>query len=177
MAIRFNVFEANRDGSRYGGVARLAPWFNPNLSTAYNTACLEISEEPEGLIRLEDAHRLAAVFQNEGVAVEVVGVEQVTARATRSWTFMGYDVASFRFDSFLQTPGVFGGHRRQNAWGRVLTYIEQTVESKLNERRLFASWDDALQAMTVVAAVRELNPEWFEAQFEPAIYAVYLVPE
>ena len=108
--------------------------------------------------------------------MEVVGTEQVTAPATRSWAFLGYDVTSFAIHSFLKRPGVFGGHRRQDAWGRVLTYIEQMVESKLNERRLFASWDDALQAMTVVAAVRELNPDWFEPQFEPAIYAVYLLP-
>jgi hypothetical protein len=160
MTVRFHIFEAPHGSVGYGGIDRTAPPWDPKLSDAYNEAITEIADQEGGFVRVEDAQRVAAILRSDGVAVEVVGIERVTS--PRTGPLLGYDVTSFSHHSLLVMPGVFGARVGNDPWSQVLRYVEQTVESRLNERRLFTTWDDALQVVTVVSAVQQLKPAWFE---------------
>lgn len=133
----------------------------------------------ETLESLDEALRLAAVFNTKEPTFDVVGVSRDTAASHAN--FLGYDVASGR-DSVLSWGIKWNaGQKATLPLGPLLALMEGYFRPKLNRYGLFDDRETAIMFREVLLAIQALVPDAWESAgyYHPevlAILAPLLVP-
>jgi hypothetical protein len=171
----FQILERPDSPSTYRGVARYGPRYRDGEpeDSAFNRAWREWIDKDEVVSDLDDALRLAAVFNTHGALFDVVGISR-DAQAQGA-KVLGYDVASNGRESILSWGIRWEAARKATApLGPLLALLELHFRPMLNQHGLFDNHRAADFFRDVLLAMQTLSPGVWEApgHYHPEVLAI-----
>lgn len=174
--IVFQILSRPSPPSTYRGVGRRGPFYREGEaeSSAFNVAWRELVDKNETLHSLDEALRLAAVFNATHAAFDVVGISRDIAAPYAN--LLGYDVAANGRESVLSWGIQWDAARKARLpLGPLLALMERYFRPKLNQYGLFDERETGNMFCDVLLAIQQLAPGTWEApgHYHPEVLAVF----